>query len=374
MQTFVPVYEPSITDRELAYVTDAVKSGWISSIGEYIIEFERKFAGFIGVKYALAVSNGTSALHLALASLGVTHGHEVIVPDFTFIATANAVTYTGAKPVFADIDPAHWCIDPEDIVHKITPHTKAIIPVHVYGHPAEMDRIMAIANDYGLYVVEDAAEAHGAEYKGEKTGSFGNFGIFSFYGNKILTTGEGGMLTTDDPKLYTRALELRDQAMSKEKRYWHTDIGFNYRMTNIQAAIGLAQLERIEELLRRKLEIFQWYAESLGKRTDFRLNPQAPWAKNVYWMVCLLLDKRTRISRDDLIAQLRSKGIDSRPFFYPLTHMPMYKGHVPNRVAQDISQCGINLPSGYGLDEETVYRIGQEVLHILQQFPESDKP
>jgi perosamine synthetase len=365
MRKFVPVYEPSITDRELAYVTDAVKSGWISSIGEYILEFERKFAGFIGVKYAVAVSNGTSALHLALASLGITHGHEVIVPDFTFIATANAVTYTGAKPVFADIDPEHWCIDPEDIVRKITPHTKAIIPVHVYGHPAEMGRIMAIANDYGLYVVEDAAEAHGAEYKGKKTGSFGNFGIFSFYGNKILTTGEGGMLTTDDPQLYTRALALRDHAMSKEKRYWHTDIGFNYRMTNLQAALGLAQLERIEELLRRKLAIFQWYAESLGKRTGFRLNSQAPWAKNVYWMVCLLLDKRTRISRDDLIAQLRSKGIDSRPFFYPLTHMPMYKRHVPNRVAQDIAQCGINLPSGYGLDQETVYHIGQEILHIF---------
>ena len=365
MQKFVPVYEPSITDRELAYVTDAVKSGWISSIGEYITEFERKFAGFIGVKYAVAVSNGTAALHLALASLGITHGHEVIVPDLTFIATANAVTYTGAKPVFADIDPEHWCIDPEDIVRKITPHTKAIIPVDVYGHPAEMDRIMAIANDYGLYVVEDAAEAHGAEYKGKKIGSFGNFGIFSFYGNKILTTGEGGMLTTDDPQLYTRALELRDHAMSKEKRYWHIDIGFNYRMTNLQAAIGLAQLERIEELLRRKLAIFQWYAESLGKRTDFRLNPQAPWAKNVYWMVCLLLDKRTRISRDDLIVQLRSRGIDSRPFFYPLTHMPMYKGHAPNRVAHDISQCGINLPSGYGLDQETVRHIGQEILHIL---------
>jgi perosamine synthetase len=365
MQKFVPVYEPSITDKELAYVTDAVKSGWISSIGEYILEFERKFAGFIGVKYAVAVSNGTSALHLALASLGITHGHEVIVPDFTFIATANAVTYTRAKPVFADIDSEHWCIDPEDIVRKITPHTKAIIPVHIYGHPAEMDRIMTIANDYGLYVVEDAAEAHGAEYKGKKTGSFGNCGIFSFYGNKILTTGEGGMLTTDDSQLYTRALELRDHAMSQEKRYWHTDIGFNYRMTNPQAAIGLAQLERIEELLRRKLAIFQWYAESLGKRTDFRLNPQAPWAKNVYWMVCLLLDKRTRISRDDLIAQLRSRGIDSRPFFYPLTHMPMYKGHVPNKVAQDIAQCGINLPSGYGLDQETVYHIGQEILHIL---------
>jgi perosamine synthetase len=374
MQKFVPVYEPSITDRELAYVTEAVKSGWISSIGEYIVEFERKFAEFIGVKYALAVSNGTSALHLALASLGITHGHEVIVPDFTFIATANAVTYTGAKPVFADIDPEHWCIDPEDIVRKITPSTKAIIPVHIYGHPAEMDRIMAIANDYGLYVVEDAAEAHGAECKGEKIGAFGHCGIFSFYGNKILTTGEGGMLTTNDPKLYTRALELRDHAMSQKKRYWHTDIGFNYRMTNIQAAIGLAQLERIEELLRRKLEIFQWYAESLGKSTDFRLNSQAPWAKNVYWMVCLLLDKRTRISRDDLMAQLKSKGIDSRPFFYPLTHMPMYKGHVLNRVAQDISQCGINLPSGYGLDEETVYRIGQEVLSIVQQCPESDKP
>ncbi len=215
MTKFIPVSEPSITEREIQYVMDAVRSGWVSSLGEYIDKFEQKFAEFVGTRYAVAVCNGTVALHLALVSLGIKEGDEVIVPDLTFIATANAVVYAGAKPVFADIDPKIWCIDPEDVKKKITKRTKAIIPVHIYGHPADMDEINNIAREYDLYVIEDAAEAHGAEYKGKKVGSLGDIGIFSFYGNKIITTGEGGMLTMNDEKLCERAKFLRDHACIK---------------------------------------------------------------------------------------------------------------------------------------------------------------
>jgi len=249
---FIPIAEPSITQKEISYVTDAVKSGWVSSLGYYIFEFEKKFAEFIGTKYALTTSNGTTALHLTLASLGIKEGDEVIIPDLTFVATANAVAYTGAKPIIVDVEEDIWCIDPDSIRKSITPKTKAIIPVHLYGHSADMDEIIKISNEYGLHVIEDAAEAHGAEYKGKKVGSLGKCGVFSFYGNKIITTGEGGMITTDDEKLYERAKFLRDHAMNKEKRYWHSEIGFNYRITNLQAALGLAQLERIEEFLDKR--------------------------------------------------------------------------------------------------------------------------
>lgn len=351
---FIPVSEPSITQKEIDYVLDAVKSGWVSSLGEYITKFEQEFAKYIGVKYALTTSNGTVALHLALVSLGIGQGDEVLVPDLTFVATANAVTYTGATPIFVDVDPETWCIDPDDAVKKITSRTKAIIPVHLYGHPADMDAINQVAQEYGLYVIEDAAEAHGAEYKGKKVGSLGTCGIFSFYGNKIITTGEGGMITTNDEKLYERAKYLRDHAMSKEKRYWHTEVGYNYRMTNIQAALGVAQLERIEELIAKKRTIFNWYKELLSDMEGIRLNPEKEWAKNVYWMVCLVMDGSFGITRDELMLKLKEKGIDTRPFFYPMSELPMYGGRAKNKVAKYLSERGINLPSGVNLVKEEV--------------------
>lgn len=364
MKKFIPVSEPSITQKEIKYVHNAVKSGWVSSLGEFINGFEKKFAEYIGVKYALTTSNGTTALHLALMSLGIKKGDEVIVPDLTFIATANAVSYSGAKPVFADIDPETWCISPDDIKKKITPHTKAIIPVHLYGHPADMDKINKIAVEHGLYSIEDAAEAHGAEYKNKKAGSLGICGVFSFYGNKIITTGEGGMITTNDEKLYEKAKYLRDHAMSKEKRYWHTEIGYNYRMTNIQAALGLAQLERIDELINKKRQIYNWYKEYLSGFDKVTLNPQKEWAKNVFWMVCILLNDNAYIARDDLMIRLKDKGIDTRPFFYPMTDMPMYGGKVKNKIAQKISYRGINLPSGVNLDKTTIDFICKETTSI----------
>ena len=369
MTKFIPVSEPTITEKEIEYVLQAVKSGWVSSLGEYINRFEDEFAKFVGTKYALAVANGTVGLHLALVSLGIKEGDEVIVPDLTFIATANAVKYTGAMPIFADIDKETWCISIEDIERKITPRTKAIIPVHLYGHPADMDPIIEIARRYNLYIIEDCAEAHGAEYKGKKVGSIGHCGVFSFYGNKIITTGEGGMITINDEKIYEKAKYLRDHAMSKEKRYWHTEIGYNYRMTNIQAALGLAQLERINEIINKKRRIFEWYKEELSDLEGIKLNPEKEWAKNVFWMVCLVNENFDEEKRDEFMKKLREKGIDTRPFFYPCSMMPMYeKDGFVNRIAYEIYQKGINLPSGYNLKEEEIKWICQEVKITLKNI------
>ena len=366
MNRFIPVSEPSITQREVDYVLQAVKSGWVSSLGQFIDRFERAFAEYIGVSYAVTTSNGTTALHLALVSLGIGRGDEVIIPDLTFVATANAVAYTGAKPVPVDIDRETWCIDPESIRKALTPKTKAIIPVHVYGHPAEMERIAELAEAAGLYVIEDAAEAHGSEYKGEKVGGLGNCGVFSFYGNKVMTTGEGGMITTNDKQIYERAKYLRDQAMSQEKRYWHTEVGFNYRMTNIQAALGLAQLERIEELIGKKREIYGWYERFLGNMENIRLNPERSGVRNIFWMVCLVLEKDTGISRNDLMDKLKARGIDTRPFFHPISQMPMYQGGPVNSVASEISEKGLNLPSGVILEKEDIRWITSQIKRILR--------
>ncbi|MEM4522680.1 MAG: DegT/DnrJ/EryC1/StrS aminotransferase family protein, partial [Nitrososphaeria archaeon] len=256
-----PVAEPEIGDEELKNVIEAVKSGWVSSKGRFIDEFESSFAKYVGVKYGIATSNGTAALHLALAGLNIGSDDEVIVPDLTFAATINAVLYTRAKPVIVDINPEYWCIDPTKLEKAITSKTKAIILVHLYGHPCDMEPIMEIAEQHNLYVIEDVAEAHGAEYKGRKVGSFGHISCFSFYGNKVITTGEGGMCLTNDREIAERIKILRDHGMSPEKRYWHDVIGFNYRMTNLQAALGLAQLGKIERFIEKKREIAKKYEE-----------------------------------------------------------------------------------------------------------------
>jgi len=365
MAKFIPISEPSITKKEIKYVTDAVKSGWVSSIGEYITKFEEKFAEYIGTKYALTVTNGTAALHLALVSLGIKEGDEVIIPDFTFVATANAVAYTGAKPIMVDIDKNTLCINPESVKKAITSKTRAIIPVHIYGHPCDMDAIDKIAKQYNLYVIEDAAESHGAEYKGKKVGSIGDIGCFSFYGNKIMTTGEGGMITTNNKELYEKMKYLRDHAMSKDKRYWHTEIGYNYRMTNLQAALGLAQLERVGKLVEKKRQIFNWYKEFLKDVNGIKLNPEKEGVRNVYWMVCLIIEKDFGMNRDALMVRLKEKGIDTRPFFYPISKMPMYKGNETNPIAYEISQRGLNLPSGVNLKRGEVKYICQQIKEIL---------
>lgn len=361
---FIPISQPSITHKEIDYVSDAVKSGWVSSLGKYIDMFEDEFAVYCGTKYALATSNGTAALHLALASLGLSADDEVIIPDLTFVATGSAVKYIGAKVVSVDIEEDTLCINPECIKKAITSATKAIIPVHLYGHPANMEEIDKIAKEHNLYVVEDAAEAHGAEVNGKKVGGLSHAGVFSFYGNKIITSGEGGMITTDDEDLYKKIRYLRDHAMSKDKRYWHTEVGFNYRMTNLQAALGVAQLGRIEELLAKKKDVFGWYQEGLKDVKGIKLNHEAPWAKNVYWMVCLELEGYGELQRDEFIQKLKANNIDSRPYFYPLSDMPMYAAsNTP--LTHKVYQRGLSLPSFFDITRDQVDFVCQKVVALL---------
>jgi perosamine synthetase len=352
-----PISQPSITELEIEYVNKAVKSGWVSSLGKYIIDFEKEFAAFCGVQYALATNNGTTAIHLVLASLGIGDGDEVIVPDLTFVATANGVSYTSAKPIIVDIEANNLCIDPEQIRKAITSKTKAIMPVHIYGHPADMDSINAIAKEFGLYVIEDAAEAHGALYKGKKVGGLSDCGVFSFYGNKIITTGEGGMLTTNSKELYDRAKFLRDHAMSPTKRYWHPEIGYNYRITNLQAALGLAQLHRIEEILSHRKHLIKWYKKYLNTSSSVRLNFESEWAQSSYWLICVEIDALDRAKREILMDKLREEGVDTRPYFYAITDMPMYQSIFKNPVSKSKSEIGLNLPTYFDLDETDVEKI-----------------
>jgi perosamine synthetase len=351
---FIPISKPKIGKIELHNVTDAVKSGWVSSLGSYIDQFESDFAKFCDVQYCVAVSNGTTALHLTLAAAGIGPGDEVIVPDLTFVATANAVRHCGATPVFADIDPITLCILPSSIKKLITDNTKAIIPVHLYGQPCDMDLLNSIALDNNLYIFEDAAEAHGATYKNKKVGSISTAGIFSFYGNKIITTGEGGAITTNSFEFANRLKLLRDHAMSKQRKYWHDEVGYNYRMTNIQAALGCAQLSQIELFIEKRRKVFGWYKELLGENKKIKLNSQMVWSESVYWLPAIeILDYHSN-DRDKLIMILKSHNIDSRPFFYPLTSMPMYGGKPLNPNSLAASNRGINLPTYFDITFEEV--------------------
>lgn len=362
------VAEPFLGKEELKNVIKVVKSGWISSKGEFIEKFEKSFAEYSGARYGVATSNGTTALHLALAALGIGKGDEIIVPTLTFIATANVVKYCNARPVFVDSHPEYWCLDPEDLEEKITSRTKAIIPVHLYGHPCDMDPILDIARDKGLYIIEDAAEAHGAMYKGQKVGSFGDVSCFSFYGNKIITTGEGGMCLTNNEELMSKMRLLRDHGMSPEKRYWHDVIGFNYRMTNIQAAIGMAQLKKIDSFLNRKRQIAKWYNEKLRELIENeKIVPQTemPWAKCVYWMYSVLITD-TKINRNELIRYLEINGIETRPFFYPVHEMPPYRGEaVKLKVAERLSRQGLNLPTSVKLGKKEIFHISKKFLEFF---------
>src|ERR1700722_13220714 len=365
--SFLPISKPFIGAREKEFVLDALDSGWVSSIGKYIDEFETNFARYCGTEYAIAVSNGTTGLHLALATLGLQPGDEVIIPDLTFVATANAVAYTGATPVLADIDPDTLCIDPASVKSLITERTKAIIPVHLYGHPADMDALTEIGQLHGVDIIEDAAEAHGAEYRGRRVGGLGKCGVFSFYGNKVITTGEGGMLTTNDRAFYQQAKRLRDHAMSPQRRYFHEERGFNYRITNLQAALGVAQLERIEEFLDRRTEIMGWYNSEIATSDRVRLNRVKNWAKSAFWMVCLEVDGFDETRRDAFMQALKARGIDSRPYFCTMSSMPMYK-QSPLPVSARKAQIGLNLPSYYKLTKGEVQRIAADVNELLGEM------
>ena len=345
----IPVAAPVLGEKELEYVTDCVRSGWVSSLGEYVRRFEREFAAYCGVRHGVATHNGTVALHLVLAALGIGPGDEVIVPTLTFVATGNAVTYTGATPIFVDSDPATWNIDPLAAARAVTPRTRALIAVHLYGHPADMDPLRSLAEEYRLALIEDAAEAHGARYKGRRAGSLGDVAVFSFYGNKIITTGEGGMVVTDDAALVERCYFLENQAKASENPYWHTEIGYNYRMTNMQAALGVAQLERIDEFVAARVRNAQHYNQRLAGLPGITRPPSAAWADNVYWMYTVLVEDDYGLERDVLMARLRERGIETRPVFYPLHRLPMYDHGLRLPVAEEIARRGINLPSGSAL-------------------------
>ncbi len=357
-----PVYQPSLTGNEKKYVNECLDTSWISSKGKFVNEFENKFAEYIGVNHAVAVCNGTVAIHLALVALGITKGDEVIVPTFTYIASANPILYVGAKPVFIDSLESTWQMDPDDIERKITDRTKAIIVVHLYGHPCDMDRIMEIAKKHNIFVIEDCAEAIGSEYKGRKVGSFGDINTFSFFGNKTITCGEGGMVLTNDKVLAERAGNLKNQGLAKYREYWHDAVGFNYRMTNIQAAIGLAQLEQVEKFIDMKQNVAKWYQENL-KGLPIVFHKQIGDVKHTYWM-CSILCENSNI-RDSLREFLKENGIESRPTFYPIHTMPIYSSrYEKHKVAEDIALRGMNLPSYPALKEQDV----KNICEIIKKF------
>ena len=367
---FLPVAEPDLGPLEEQYVLEAVRSGWVSSIGAFIDRFEREFAAFCGVKHCIALANGTVALHLALVARGIGDGDEVIVPDLTFVATAAAVRHAGATPVLVDVHPISMCIDPELVEQAITPRTKAIIPVHLFGHPAAMTELRAIAKKHGLFLLEDAAEAHGASIEGKRVGSLGDAATFSFYGNKLITTGEGGCITTDDDDFAKRVRFLKDHAMSPERRYYHPEVGFNYRMTNLQAALGCAQLERYEEMRGRKAAVLQLYREQLGDVVT--LNQTLAGVESVCWLVTALLPGEWSSERlEPFMAQLRREhGIDTRPFFVPMHELPPYRSEPMHcREGQPISSRvaahGLCVPSSNHLSRTEIERVADALRHGL---------
>lgn len=356
---FIPIYMPDLSGRERDYVMECLDSTWISSKGKFIAEFEGRFSQYIGSRYATTVSNGTVALHLALVALGIGPGDEVIIPTLTYIASANAVAYTGATPVFVDSEVASWQISPEDIRAKITPRTKAIMPVHLYGAACDMDSIMAIAREHNLFVVEDCAEAIGTMYKGRHVGTFGDIATFSFFGNKTITTGEGGMVVTNDQTLNDRAVHFKGQGLATSRQYWHDVIGYNYRMTNICAAIGVAQMERMDAFLADKRRVAQGYIDRLdGLGLTFQ--EEKPDTRHSYWMMSLLLEDPA--DRDPLRSWLSDRGIETRPLFYPVHTMPMYQKHFElHRVAEMLGWRGINVPSWPGLSDAQLDRICDDI-------------
>ena len=347
MNIKIPVYKPFFNGSERKYVDECIDSTWISSKGKFVTLFEQSFADYIGVNYSVAVTNGTSAIHLALLALGIGPGDEVIVPSLTYIASVNPISYVGATPIFVDSDERTWQIDPEDVRKKITNRTKAIIAVHLYGHPADMRAIMQIAKESGVFVIEDCAEAIGTEFEGKRVGSFGDISCFSFFGNKTITTGEGGMLLTNDKTIFSRSMSLKGQGLAMYREYWHDIIGYNYRMTNICAAIGYAQMETVDNVIEKKRKIAFAYKEML-KDTGVSLfvgDDGKDGILNTYWMCTIQLEKDGE-QRDDLRKHLLDNGIETRPVFYPVHTMPTYSRQYQKlSVAESVGWRGINLPS-----------------------------
>jgi perosamine synthetase len=375
----IPVNEPLLAQRELAYVTECMRTGWISSAGRFIDEFEKRWAAYCGRRHGIAVSNGTVALQVAAACLGLKPGDEVIMPTFTIISCALAVVYNGGVPVFVDCDPRTWCMDVDQVKSKITERTRAIMPVHIYGHPVDMDPILDLAERHGLAVVEDAAEVHGAEYLSgrgtthpawRRCGSFGTLSCFSFYANKLITTGEGGMVLTDDTELAEKTRSLRNLCFQAGRRFHHEELGFNFRLTNLQAALGLAQVERIEEIVARKRSMGQEYNRCLAGIKGLQLPVEEPWARNVYWMYGVVLSEETGMDATVFGHRLKQQGVDTRPFFLGLHEQPVFhrRGLFLNErypVTQRIARQGLYLPSGLALTPEQISQVCEAVYEVL---------
>lgn len=364
---------PWITQKEINYVNDAVTNAWYENANIYHKRFEKAFAEYIGDKFAISLPSCTSAIYLSLLSLDIGPGDEVIVPDSTWIATSAPISYVGATPVFADIDKKTWCLSIESFEKLINSKTKAVIPVDLYGNMPDMDNLRNIAQRHKIAIIEDAAEAIGSEFKGYKAGSFGDTGVFSFHGSKTLTTGEGGMLITNQEDIFHRCLFLRDHGRKPgDKKFWNTEVAYKYKMSSMQAALGLAQLERIDELVGRKRQIFNWYQSELGNIQGITLNYEAPNTKNTYWMVTVVLNEKFGFKKEEFISLMSEKNIDCRPFFYPLSSMPAYKdlkqatqAQKRNKNAYKISSCGINLPCGMNMTKEKVSYVCEALKSIL---------
>lgn len=367
MKTRIYYTKPSITELEIRYATDAAANGWGEKCYEYINRFENAFKAHLGVKYAIATSSCTGALHMGISALGIGSGDEVIMADTNWIATAAPIVHLGAKPVFVDILSDSWCIDPELVEQAITPRTKAIVAVHLYGNLCEMGALLALGEKHGIPVVEDAAEAIGSVYHGNRAGAMGRFGTFSFHGTKTLTTGEGGMFVTNDADLYEHVLTLSNhgRARGQLKQFWPDMVGFKYKMSNIQAAIGCGQIERIEELIRRKREIFSYYRDRLAVYPNLSLNPEPPGTVIGAWMPTIVCDPKTGITQERLQAAFGAENIDARVFFHPLSTLSMFEDRPQNRISMTIQKAAINLPSFHDMSIDEQKRVVDVIESVM---------
>ncbi len=375
----IPVNEPLVGQQEWEYVSECLRTGWISSAGRFIEAFEQQWAAYCGRKYGIAVSNGTVALQVAIACTGLEPGDEVIMPTFTIISCALAVVYNGGVPVLVDSDPRTWCLDVTQVEAKITPRTRALMPVHIYGHPVDMDPINALAEKHGLAIIEDAAEAHGAQYLSgrdgpqptwRRCGGLGDLSVFSFYANKLITTGEGGMVLTNNPEYAEKARSFRNLCFRPERRFWHTELGHNFRLTNLQAALGLAQLERLDEIIAKKRWMGQAYTENLKNVPGLQLPVEEPWARQVYWMYGVVLDEATGLDAAEFARRLKVLGVETRPFFLGMHEQPVFleRGWFRGErypVADRLARQGLYLPSGLTLTEEQLSQVCQAVRKAL---------